>query len=140
MSRHPTEFFVALESQVWDALVRGDPSADRQLLGTDFVGVYPTGFADQSAHADQLIDGPTVATYAISDPRLIRAHETAVLLCYRADFRRVLLGAPGEQETMFVSSLWSEREGRWWNTFSQDTPAAVEQGMASPRRTERRER
>jgi len=49
MERQPTEFFVALESRVWDALVRGDADADADLLATDFLGVYATGFADRSA-------------------------------------------------------------------------------------------
>ena len=123
MHEDPVEFFVEREFQVWEALARGDASADRELLGSDFVGVYPTGFANRSDHADQLVDGPTVAAYVIADPRLIRLTESAVMLCYRADSRRVRGGLPGDEETMYVSSLWIERDGRWWNTFSQDTPA-----------------
>jgi hypothetical protein len=123
MHQDPVEFFVALESLVWEALACGDASADRELLGSDFVGVYPTGFATRSDHADELVDGPTVATYVITDPRLIRLTESAVMLCYRAEYRRLKGGLPGEEETMYVSSLWIERDGRWWNTFSQDTPA-----------------
>lgn len=123
------EFFVALESQVWDALVRGDASADRELLGSDFLGVYPTGYADRSDHAGQLDDGPTIATYLIADPRLIRVDDAAVLLCYRAEYRRARGGRPSDQETMYISSLWTKRNGRWWNTFSQDTPATRDEGL-----------
>jgi len=123
MTEPSIEFFLALESQVWEALTGGDASADRELLGDDFVGIYPSGFADRSGHADQLNDGRTIATYLITEQRLIRLTETAVLLCYRAEYQRVGRGASGAEETMYVSSLWTERTGRWWNIFSQDTPA-----------------
>ena len=116
-----TKFFVDLESEVWDALVGGDADADRALLSEDFVGVFPTGFASRADHTDELADGPSMESYAITDARLIDVSEDAVLLCYRAEYRRVSNGAA---EVMFISSLWVQREGRWWNTFSQDTPAA----------------
>jgi hypothetical protein len=116
-----TEFFVDLESAVWHALVSGGADADRALLSEDFVGLFPTGFASREDHADELADGPSIASYAITDARLIDVSEDAGLLCYRAEYRRPGHIAP---EVMFISSLWVQREGRWWNTFSQDTPAA----------------
>jgi hypothetical protein len=119
------EFVVALESRVWDALVHGDSDADHALLARDFLGVYPTGFADRAGHADQLADGPTVASYAIAEAQLIHVSPMAVVLCYRADYRRLLGGVAQRPETMYVSSLWVERDGRWLNVFSQDTPAAI---------------
>jgi len=117
------EFFVQLETKVWDALARGDADADRELLTTDFVGLYTTGFADRSMHAAQLDDGPTVNSYSISEARLLPVSATAVMLCYRADYRPIRDGAAGDDETMYISSLWTERDGRWLNSFSQDTPA-----------------
>jgi hypothetical protein len=123
MHEQPIEFFVDLERQVWDALVRGDADADRDLLADDFVGVYSIGVANRSDHSGQLADGPTVASYAMSDVQLLRVSAVAVMLTYRAVYRRVLGGIPGGDETMYVSSLWIQRDGRWQNVFSQDTPA-----------------
>jgi hypothetical protein len=42
------------------------------------------------------------------------------LLSYRAVSRRTADAPP---ETQYISSLWSRRDGRWQNVFSQDTPA-----------------
>lgn len=114
------DHFLALEAAVWDALVTGDAAADTALLSDDFVGVYPTGFARRDDHTGQLAGGPTVATYAIDRPVLIPAGADSALLAYTATFRRT---ADAEPETMYVSSLWCHRDGRWLNTFSQDTPA-----------------
>ena len=61
--------FLQLEREVWDALVEGDAEADIVLLAEDFLGVYPTGFASRSDHVEQLADGPSVSTYALSEPR-----------------------------------------------------------------------
>ena len=115
-------FFVELETRVWQALVDGDAEADQQYLSDDFLGVYPSGFAAREDHAGQLDDGPTVASYGLSQARFRRISDHAVMLSYRADFER-----PGDSTTIiwYVSSLWSRRDGGWVNTFSQDTPASV---------------
>jgi hypothetical protein len=121
MPERSTQFFVDLESRVWEALVSGDADAEHELLSEDFLGVYPSGFATRDEHADQLSDGPVTTSYSIVDARLIEISADAVMLCYRADHQPV---GRAEPETMFISSLWVERDGRWWNTFSQDSPAA----------------
>ena len=117
--------FIELETKVWEALRSGDPEEDARLLAPDFVGLYTTGFADRSEHAGQLANGPTVAEYELHEPRLVVLSEVDVLLCYRADWRRLTAGERGARESMYISSLWSRRSGRWVNVFSQDTPAAV---------------
>ncbi len=110
---------IALETSVWEALRRGDATADADHLAPDFLGVYPTGFADRDDHTGQLDDGPTVSDYAILDARSMSLTADHALLAYRAEYRR-----PGaeQMEEMFVSSVWSKRNGTWTNVFSQDTP------------------
>ena len=82
------EDFIRLETQVWQALADGDADADGRMLSDDFLGVYPTGFADRTAHVEQLVDGPTVASFALHDARMLTVSESAVLLSYRAEFER----------------------------------------------------
>jgi len=114
------EVVVRLETEVWQALVAGDAEADARLLSDDFVGIYPTGFADLRDHVGQVAAGPTVERFELSDARMLAVSESAVLLSYRAVYTRV--GAAAKQEAMYVSSLWCQRGGRWVNVFSQDTP------------------
>ena len=108
------------EHAVWQALVDGDVEADKSLLMPEFVGVYPTGFAGREDHADQLMAGPSVVRYALSEARLLEVGLDFRLLCYRADYLRVSEIQP---EAMFVSSLWQRVGTEWKNLFSQDTPA-----------------
>ncbi|MEO7369224.1 MAG: nuclear transport factor 2 family protein [Ilumatobacteraceae bacterium] len=113
------EQFIELEKQVWEALRRGDAAEDTRLLSEDFLGVYPSGFSDRSGHAAQLSNGPTVVDYGLSEARLLVVSDNDVMLAYRADWHGV--GADdGPPESMYVSSLWSRRAGRWVNVFSQD--------------------
>ena len=121
MREHDIEQFIGLESEVWEALARGDGEADGRLLSKDFLGVYTVGFADRAAHVAQLADGPTVSHYSLADVRLMTLADDMVLVAYRAEFRR-----PGEDdsESVLISSIWQEREGTWVNIFSQDTPSA----------------
>lgn len=122
--------FIRLETSVWEALVRGDAAADRRLLSSDFLGVYPVGFANRDDHVGQLGNGPTVADFRLSGERLFVISNTAVVLAYRADYRKVAQpGSPEpepEPEAMYVSSIWCERDGEWVNVFSQDTPVSAE--------------
>jgi len=111
---------LALETEVWEALRTGDAATDARLLADDFLGVYPTGFAGRAEHVGALANGPTVDEYALHDARMMVVSESDVLLCYRAYYR--LPGAE-QGESMYVSSLWSQRDGAWVNTFSQDTRA-----------------
>ena len=119
------DVFIELETRVWEALRAGDAAQDARLLASDFLGVYPSGFADRSDHAGTLANGPTVADYELHEPRLMVLSEADVLLCYRADWRRFGADGRGPAESMYISSLWSRRSGQWLNVFSQDTPTTT---------------
>ena len=110
---------LALETAVWDALVRWDGDADGALLSKDFIGVYPDGFAGKDAHTGQLDAGATVSDYRLSQIQLRVCGPAAALLIYQAEYLRVGHSA---WETMLVSSLWEQRDTGWINSFSQDTP------------------
>jgi hypothetical protein len=118
---HDIEQFIRLESEVWEALATGDGEADGRLLSDDFLGVYTVGFADRAAHVAQLADGPTVIDYSLSETRLMALSDDMALLAYRAQFRRT---GEADSESVLISSIWQERQGRWVNIFSQDTPSA----------------
>ena len=62
--------------------------ADRALLRPDFLGVYPTGFANRDDHVGQFADAPTMAKYDLSEAKLRVLTRYIVLLSYRADYQR----------------------------------------------------
>lgn len=110
---------LALERTVWDALVSGDVEADRAALSPGFLGVGPDGFGDRDGHVSRIATGPTVVEYRLAEARTVPVADGHVIVSYLATYRR-----PGQdaEESMYVSSLWSDVDGRWSNVFSQDTP------------------
>lgn len=123
MTQADVNFFVQLESQVWNALVRGDSQSDSRLLADDFWGVYKSGFAGKGEHVGQLSDGPTVAEFAIEDARVRVLCEGLVLLAYRAEWVRISENQRRSKNTTFITSIWKQTESGWINVFSQDTDA-----------------
>ena len=121
MSDLTIDMFEHLESTMWNALVDGDGASADRLLSSDYLGVYTTGFSDRDEYIRALANGPVVASFDISESRLLVVADDSILYSYRADFRTA---AGGPVEVMFISSLWCEREGTWVNVFSQDTPGA----------------
>ncbi|MEM8693713.1 MAG: nuclear transport factor 2 family protein [Pseudomonadota bacterium] len=113
---------LACEHAVWQALQDGDAAADKAALAADFLGVYPDGFSGRTDHIGQLANGPSIATFEISDTHIRHVPPDHALLSYRADFIR----AGSEiSEAMYVSSLWRRFDSGWINVFSQDTPAML---------------
>lgn len=113
---------VNFETQVWEALRLGDPALDATLLSDDFIGVYPTGVSTNADHCDQLKNGPTIARYAIKEPRITIINEDCVILSYLAELVRI--GSNTDVELMYISSMWKRFGDRWLNIFSQDTPTS----------------
>jgi hypothetical protein len=106
------------ETAVWDALASGDAPADAALLADDFLGVYASGMAGKSSHVDPLRDGPTVDRYVLSEVTTRALTSELVLIAYRADFTRQ---PGGDEESMYVTSIWRHDGSTWRNVFSQDT-------------------
>lgn len=126
MSQSPVSLALILEHEqkVWQALVDGDAELDRQMLSDDFLGVYPSGFSDRSGHVAQLAAGPSMSAYELSEARLLPLGNHQVLLAYRADYQPYDASPEDPWKAMYISSLWSFRNGRWVNVFSQDTPVS----------------
>ena len=125
MNTNEVSFFLELESRVWAALVSGDMQADESLLADEFLGVYSTGTTGKELHTAQLIDGPTIAEYSLSDAQILILAEDVVLLTYLAHFSRTKKEETSTQETMHISSIWRQTDEVWLNIFSQDTKSEI---------------
>ena len=123
MNPTEVEFFVHLESSVWEALVSGGASPDERLLADNFLGVYGSGFAGRVEHAGQLASGPTVKSYSLSNARVMQLCPGTVVLSYLATWSRHGSELPARRERMYISSIWQQQQGVWRNVFSQDTKA-----------------
>ncbi len=119
---HDIKDIIEMEEQIWEALRSGDAESDSALLTNDFLGVYPSGFWNKEAHANQMKSGPVIGEYRLTDERLVSLSEDCVLLTYCAYYS--WHSKPEKTEKMYISSIWQRVNGEWKNSFSQDTPAA----------------
>ena len=124
MATPDLETVLNLEREVWEAFLRGDAATDEKLLHESFLGVYSSGFSNRAQHVDQLRGGPVVSDFKLHDARLLILQPDLVLLTYRAEFRRLKSAAELPAEQLYISSLWRQLQGGWFNLFSQDTRVA----------------
>ena len=110
-------FFVALERQVWEALQRGDATADARLLAEKFLGVYDSGFESKAQHVARVSTGPLVSHFELEGPRLLQVSRDLALLAYKARWT----DRAGKSRAAYISSLWERAGEGWRNIFSQDT-------------------
>lgn len=85
MEPDDVQFFLALEEQVWQAQVTGDAAAERELLQGDSRRGRRRVQRDSSAISTSWPTGRITESFALSEARLLRVWEDAVLLSYRAD-------------------------------------------------------
>ena len=123
---------MALEIGVWTALKAGDAAADAAALAADFLGVYPSGFASRADHVEQLDAGPSIAEFALSDPRLDLIAPDAALLTYRACFARAqFLLTQNDGETVAADrALTAERAAKGWRVRGDVYLSAARQNGA----------
>ena len=107
---------------MWDALASGDAETDALLLADEFLGVYSSGFAEKVEHTNQLLAGPIMEWYKLSDARIKILADGVVLLAYRAHYARSKNNGENKQEVMYISSIWSFHSGVWKNVSVTGLP------------------
>ena len=122
MNEYDVDQFLKLEEEVWEALRTGDVERDSRMLSEEFLGVYESGFANKKDHFSELLTGPKISEYNLSQERIIVMAKNLVLLAYLAEFKRISTNGSAS-EKMYVSSIWCNQNGVWENIFSQDTTA-----------------
>ena len=116
-------FFVAIEKEDWEALKHKDKVAASRLLADDFTGLYDTGFSTKSEWIKQMDDQYTIDDYTIEDAELLRPSPTTALLLYNSRCKGTGAWADYCSHTSRISDLMVQRDGRWFDLFSQDTQA-----------------
>ena len=116
-------FFVAIEKEDWEALKHKDKVAASRLLADDFTGLYDTGFSTKSEWIKQMDDQYTIDDYTIEDAKLLRPSPSTALLLYNSRCKGSGAWAEYCSHVQRISDLMVQRDGRWFDLFSQDTEA-----------------
>jgi hypothetical protein len=109
------------EKGMWESLRERREATDADLAD-DYVAVLADGRRlTRRQFLDALADY-TLRSYALSDVRAVRLTADAAVLSYRVKTTFTYKGDAGT-ETVWVSSAWARRDGRWVNVLYQETTA-----------------
>jgi hypothetical protein len=112
---------VAKESEELDALKNGDLNAFASLLADEAVFLNargPSTKADVIKHIAEF----KLLEYSMQDVKFVPVSRNSGLIAYKLTEKGVSHGKEFTDQ-VYVSALWTEREGKWVCLFSQETEA-----------------
>ena len=110
---------VAKESEELNALKNGDLNVFGSLLADEAVflnGRGPSSKAEVVKH----VAGFKLLEYSIEDVRFVAVSKNSGLITYKLTEKGSVNGREFTDQ-VYVSALWTEREGKWVCLFSQET-------------------
>lgn len=124
-----TADLLAAEREFWEAWKNKQPDRFASAMADDavFFGLYgATGKAELVNEQRDSVNSCQVASYALTNPRVIPIDASAAILLYDAEQHAVCGGQP-VQPFMHGESVYALRNGRWINLLRSEVPAADHQ-------------
>jgi hypothetical protein len=124
-----TAELVAAEKEFWEAWKNKQPDRFAAAMADDavFFGLYgTTGKAESVNEQRDSVKSCQVASYALTNPRVIPIDADAAILLYDAEQHAICGGQP-VQPFMHGESVYALRHGRWINLLRSEVPAADHQ-------------
>ncbi|HWC16475.1 MAG TPA: nuclear transport factor 2 family protein [Terriglobales bacterium] len=114
---------VSAEKQLWEAWKNKDFEPFKQNLSADSVMVDMGGIVyGKDKAVDMLSKTPCeVKSYSLSDTKVDWIDKDTALLTYKAD-SDATCGGQKSPPSVYASSLWVRKAGKWQAAFHQETP------------------
>lgn len=112
----------ALETKLWDGWKNKDMKPFRTYIAADAVMVGDSGTAGKEQALQDLSAPCDVRSYSLSDMQVSRISAGTWLLTYKAA-QDATCGGTTIPPTIWASSVWVMRRGRWRAFSHQETPA-----------------
>jgi len=118
----------AAEKQMWEAWKNKDMSPFKEQLTDDTVMVDMTGITQGKDKAvDFMTKNPCdVKSYSLGDIKVDWLDKDTALVTYKAD-TDATCGGQKTPPTVYASSIWVKKNGKWQGAFHQETAAAPAQ-------------
>ncbi len=113
---------IEMEKAAWEGWKNADVTPFQQMLAEGVVVILGDGTTMDKAQTLETIGGSgcEVASFELSDFSSRAVGDKTTILTYHARQDAV---CEGEKipENLVVSSVWVEKDGRWWNIHYQET-------------------
>jgi hypothetical protein len=117
------EKVAAKEREGLEALKTGDIAHFGELTAEDAVFVDPHGIAGKG-EVMKNVAGFRLTDFTMEDVKFLQVSDKAGLISYKLTEKGLTHGKDFTA-TVFVSSIWADRGGKWLCEFSQETTARV---------------
>lgn len=111
----------ATEKSLWEAFKNKKADVFNKTLTADFFQLDAAGVTAKADIAKG-IGECDIKDYSLSDFKLTTIGASAALLTYKGT-QHGTCGGQAVPETVYVSSVWVNRGGKWQALFHQETPA-----------------
>ena len=112
---------VAKESEELDALKNGDLNAFASLLADEAVFLNARGPSTKAEVVKHIAEFKLLE-YSMEDVKFVPVSKNSGLIAYKLTEKGASRGREFT-DRVYVSALWTEREGKWVCLFSQETAA-----------------
>src|SRR3989454_11509260 len=111
----------ATETKLWEAWKNKDVKPFQAWLASDSIMIGESGTAGKAATVKEITSMPCeVKSYSLSDWKLTTINSGAALLTYKGTAEGTCAGTA--IPTVWASSIWVNRGGKWLAFAHQETP------------------
>jgi hypothetical protein len=114
---------IATEKKLWEAWKNIDMKPFRANLSADAIMISEGGVADKKTSLSAMEGTPCeVKTYELSDLKVTFLNSSTAVLTYKSS-QDATCGGQAVPPTVWSSSIYVMRGGRWYAASHQETPA-----------------
>ena len=113
---------IANENKVSEAVAKHDLKTFSDLVAADGLSADLTGFMKVSDFT-KTFDQVKISTWHIMDPKVMWIDDKSAIVSYTWMGKGTYMNQP-VPETAYVSTVWTERNGKWVAVFHQESGAA----------------
>jgi len=118
------ETLLTMERQLWEAWKNHDGNTFQRVLSSDSIGVGRGGVDNRAAIIRDISGSDCVVrSYSFDNVQVVMLDRNTAILTYRA-MQDATCGGSVLPPTVWASSVFVRRNGRWQAAFHQETPAA----------------
>jgi len=117
---------IAIEKKLWEGWKNKDAKPFKAALAADTVGISESGVEGKAATLKSIAEGNCVVkSYSLSDIKVTYFNSSTALLTYKGT-QDATCGTMKVPPSVWASSLYMLRGGKWYAVTHQETPASAQ--------------
>lgn len=115
---------MAKEKEVWAAFEKKDYPGFAAMLADDMINVAPEAVFNK-AESVKGVNGFVPSDVTFADWKFLPVDKDTGVIVYSVKFKGTVNGEPVPQQSVYSSSVWVNRAGKWLAAFHQETEMAT---------------